>query len=828
MPAASPGSRRTRGGSGGFSGHCGRSDGVCIGTGIFVLNGCPRGPAARNPEDPHRNDPDAQKQDVRERKPRRMRARMLKYPLLNPCAMSDSLILKVETPTRLKEAGYGRARLDPLAYAELGLTIGSIIEIKGKKTVVAKVFRSDQEDTGRGIVRIDGLTRTSAGVSIGDSVTVRRIEPPKAQKVVLVPNIPPGSRISMDGRFVDVFRNNLIGRAVCPDLDITVPNVSLMGNRSVFKVQSCVPSGPVVISDGTEIRVLDSPGKGKSQGTQEESGFGRDNRTTTYDDIGGLDEELKRIREMIELPLKHPELFDRMGISAPKGVLLYGPPGTGKTLIAEALANESGASILTIKGPEIMGKFYGESEERLRSIFAQAERKSPSIIFIDEIDSIAPNRNRIEGEVERRVVAQLLTLMDGMGGRGNVIVIGATNQEDTIDPALRRPGRFDREIEIGIPNRDGRRSILDVHTRTMPLDTDVDVDALARMTHGFVGADLAALCREAAMKCLARHVDRIDPEKPVPAELLESMKVGMGDFQRAFGEVEPSGMREVSAEIPKVTWDDIGGLDNIRKELREILIPGEEKKDFERLGISAGKGVLLYGPPGTGKTLIAKAVANESGSNFLLVNGPELMNKYVGQSEENLRKIFKRARQMAPSVIFFDELDSLAPRRNGDETSRVADNMVAQLLTALDGVEQLNDVLVMAATNRPDMVDPAVLRPGRIDRMMLVGKPDAEARLGILKVHTHRMPLDKDVDLAHIADVTDGYVGADLFALCREAGFNAYREDHSIETVCMRHFEKALETVGPSVDDMSYKTYTEMATKARSSRDRWGGNPFYS
>ncbi|MDY7060382.1 MAG: CDC48 family AAA ATPase [Methanomethylophilus alvi] len=742
--------------------------------------------------------------------------------------MSDSLTLKVETPTRLKEAGYGRARLDPVAYAELGLTIGSIIEIKGKKTVVAKVFRSDPEDSDKGIVRIDGLTRTSAGVSIGDNVVVRRIDPPRALKVTLSPNIPPGSRISIDDKFIDVFKNNLIGRAVCPGLDITVPNVSLMGNRSVFKVQGCSPAGAVIISDMTEIRVLDSPGKGKNQGSAEEPGFGRDNKITTYDDIGGLDEELRRIRDMIELPLKHPELFDRMGISAPKGVLLYGPPGTGKTLIAEALANESGASFLTIRGPEIMGKFYGESEERLRSVFAQAEKSSPSIIFIDEIDSIAPNRNNIEGEVERRVVAQLLTLMDGMGGRGNVIVIGATNQEDSIDPALRRPGRFDREIEIGIPNRDGRKSILDVHTRTMPLDEDVDIDAIARMTHGFVGADLAALCREAAMKCLARHMDRFDLEKPVPTELLEKMRVDMDDFLRAFSEVEPSGMREVSVEIPKITWDDIGGLDGIRNELREVLLPGEEKKDFERLGISAGKGVLLYGPPGTGKTLIAKAVANESGSNFILVNGPELMNKYVGQSEENLRKVFKRARQMAPSVIFFDELDSLAPRRNGEESSRAADNMVAQLLTALDGVEQLNNVLVVAATNRPDMVDPAVLRPGRIDRMILVGKPDTEARLGILKVHTKKMPLGKDVDLAHIAEVTDGYVGADLFSLCREAGLNAYREDHAIESVCLRHFEKAMEIVRPSVDDMTYKAYTEMASKARNNRDRWSNTQFYS
>lgn len=739
--------------------------------------------------------------------------------------MSKSLVLKVAGQKRLNEAGYGRARLDPDAYTQLGLNIGCIVQIKGKKTVVAKVFRSADADRGTGVIRIDGLTRTSAGVSIGETVTVSRIDPPKAVKVTLVPNIPPGERIAIDERSFDVFRNNLIGRAVISGLDVMVPNVSLMGTRSSFRVQSTSPAGAVIISERTEVRVLESSGKGKSQ--TKDSAVGRDHKITTYDDIGGLDEELGRIREMIELPLKHPELFERMGISAPKGVLLYGPPGTGKTLIAEALANESGANFFSIKGPEIMGKYYGESEERLRAVFDAADKASPSIIFIDEIDSIAPSRQDLEGETERRVVAQLLTLMDGLGGRGNVIVIGATNEENIIDPALRRPGRFDREIEIGIPNRDGRRAILDVHTRSMPLDKDVDLDGLARATHGFVGADLEALCREAAMKCLGRYMADMDLDKPVPVEFLEKMRVSEADFQKALGEVEPSGMREVSVEIPKVTWDDIGGLNDIRRELKEILLPGEEKKDFERLGISAGKGVLLYGPPGTGKTLIAKAVANESGSNFILVNGPELLNKYVGQSEENLRKVFKRARQMAPSIIFFDEIDSLVPRRGGSDYSRASDNLVAQLLTALDGVEQLKNVLVIAATNRPDMVDPAVLRPGRIDRMILVGKPDEKARLSILKVHTKKMPLARDVSLAHLAEITDGYVGADLFALCREAGLAAYRENHKIEKVHIRHFEAAMEIIRPSVDENTYNAYSEMAAKAKNDRDRWSGSTYY-
>jgi transitional endoplasmic reticulum ATPase len=735
-----------------------------------------------------------------------------------------SAILRVDAPRRIKEAGYGRARLDPEMYSGLGLSIGDIIRITGKNVAVARVFRSDPEDAGTGVIRIDGLTRTSAGVSIGENVKVERAALENAKSVVLAPNIPPGTHIAIDDRFVAIFKNNLMGRPVVKNLDITVPNVSLMGNRSVFRVVSAVPAESI-IAEETELEIRSSPAPA---GGDKKRRYGRGSKCTTYDDIGGLDDELRRIREMIELPLKHPELFERMGISAPKGVLLYGPPGTGKTLIAEALANESGASFYTIRGPEIVGKYYGESEEHLREIFEQAEKTAPSIIFIDEIDSIAPKREDADSETERRIVAQLLTLMDGMGGRGNVIVIGATNQEDSIDPALRRPGRFDREIEIGIPNLEGRRSILDVHTRLMPLDDDVNIDDLAHATHGFVGADLAALCREAAMKCLGRFMKDYDLEKTVPPEVLEKIKVTSDDFTAALSEVEPSGMREVSVEVPKVTWDDIGGLDDIRREMTEVLMPGEERKDFERLGISAGRGVLLYGPPGTGKTLIAKAMANQADANFILVNGPELFSKWVGQGEENLRKVFKRARQMAPSIIFFDEIDALAPRRGGDESGRFADSMVAQLLTALDGVEQLKNVLVIGATNRPDMIDPAVLRPGRIDRMILVGKPDAKARLAILKVHTRSMPLDDDVDLKKLAHKTEGYVGADLATVCREAGLAAYREDHSIEKVAARHFEKALQMVRPSVDDNTYRAYEEMAAQARSSKKGdWGGNGLY-
>ncbi len=741
--------------------------------------------------------------------------------------MVETLTMKVEQPKRINEAGFGRARLDPEAYAQLGLSIGSVIEITGKKTVVAKVFRSDAEDEGTNLIRIDGLTRTSAEVSLGENVKVRRCEPQKAEKVVLEPKISENSRITVDKGLVEIFKNNLISRPVMSGMDLMIPNVSLMGNRSIFNVVSTMPLGPVLISSVTELVILETPQKHKKSQKSEEGGIGRENKNTTYDDIGGLNDELKRIREMSELPLKHPELFERMGISAPKGLLLYGPPGTGKTLIAEALANESGASFFSIRGPEIMSKYYGESESKLRTLFSTAEKNSPSIIFLDEIDSIAPNRDNAFGEQERRVVAQLLSLMDGMGGRGNVIVIGATNREDSIDPALRRPGRFDREIEIGVPNRVGRESILSVHTRNMPLADDVDLNVLSRMTQGFVGADLAALAREAAMKCLSRNMMKLDLDAPIPAEMLESMKVTMIDFTNALGEVEPSGMREVAIEVPKVTWEDIGGLDQIRDELHDTLLPDEDGKGFERLGIEPGKGVLLYGPPGTGKTLIAKAVANESGANFILVNGPEIASKWMGESEQAIRKIFKRAKQMAPSIIFFDEIDSIAPRR-GSEDSESWERVVAQLLTSLDGVEQLTHVLVMAATNRADMIDPALLRPGRIDRMIYVGKPDREGRLNILKVHTRKMPLAENVDLGHIADLTDGFVGADLFALCREAGITAYRRDKNTETVTWDDFEAALQTVKPSVNDQTEALYEKMGSEIKKRKDRWSDAPLYN
>ncbi len=733
--------------------------------------------------------------------------------------MTGSIVLRVAMAQRQSEAGYGRARIDNGSRAALGVDIGDTIEIVGKRAVVAKVFKCDVENEGKGMIFIDGLTRTSAGVSVDESVTVRRCDPKLAEQVVLAPNIPEGKTIRFEPGIEEMFLKGLMARPLVSGTDLIVPNIALMGNRSIFTVVSTVPQGPVIVSGSTRIVLKDGNAK------KEKAKGASARQQITYDDVGGLDDELKRIREMIELPLKHPELFDRLGIGAPRGVLLYGPPGTGKTLIAEAVANESGASLFSVRGPEIMGQYYGQSEERLRDIFQEASQNTPSIVFLDEIDSIAPNRDSVYGEVERRVVAQLLTLMDGLGDRGNVIVIGATNREDSIDPALRRPGRFDREIEIGVPGRKGRRDILDVHTRDMPLDASVDLDALAAMTQGFVGADLAALCREAAMHCLSSRMREMDLDKPVPSQILENMKVGMDDFTEALNDVEPSGMREVLVEIPKVSWSDVGGLDDVRREISEMLVPEEGNSAYDRLGIRPGKGVLLYGPPGTGKTLIAKAVANESGTNFISVNGPEVASKWLGESERAIRQIFKRAKQMAPCIIFFDEIDSIAPVRGAGDSSSW-ERVVAQLLTSMDGVESMKNVTVMAATNRPDMIDPALLRPGRFDSLILVGKPDEASRLAILKVQARDMPLE-GVDLGHIASVTDGYVGADLAALCREAALCAYRRDHGAERVTSADFSAALERVGPSVDDAILKGYANMGRDMKKRRTGWDNVPFY-
>lgn len=728
--------------------------------------------------------------------------------------MVDSVELKVGMTQNQSEAGLGRARIDSETRSRLGLEVGDVIEIVGKRSVAAKVFKGAFDDEGKGILRIDGITRTNAGVSVDETVKVRRCDPAIADKITLAPNIPAGKKIKFEDGMEDLFRKGLMNRPLVKGNDIIIPNIALMGNRSPFTVVSTAPSGIVVVGESTEVII------NESSKVTEESYLGQ----ITYDDVGGLEDELHKIREMIELPLKHPELFDRLGISAPKGVLLYGPPGTGKTLIAKAVANESGAAFFAIQGPEIMGRYYGQSEERLRNIFEQAEENAPSIVFLDEIDSITPNRDSVHGEVERRVVAQLLTLMDGLSGRGDVIVIGATNRENAVDPALRRPGRFDREIEIGVPGRSARKDIIEVHLRGMPIEKDVDIDALAGMTQGFVGADLASLAREAAMKCLSRKMPEFELDKPIPQPVLESMRVTMDDFTAALSDIEPSGMREVLVEIPKVKWTDVGGLDNVKNEIREVFIPSEDPKAFERLGISPGKGILLYGPPGTGKTLIARAVASESGINFISVNGPEIASKWLGESEKAIRQIFKRAKQMAPCIIFFDEMDSIAPRRGRSDSSW--EKVVNQLLTSMDGVESLKNVMIMAATNRPDMIDPALLRPGRFDKLIYIGLPDLESRLRILEVHSKDMPLF-NTDLLAIAEKTDGYVGADLAALCREAGLTAYRENPKTEFIDKRHFLAALKEIRPSVDSDSLKEYESMGKEIRKRKTSWDDTPFY-
>ncbi|HLF06212.1 MAG TPA: CDC48 family AAA ATPase, partial [Thermoplasmata archaeon] len=566
------------------------------------------------------------------------------------------------------------------------------------------------------------------------------------------------------------------------------------------------PRGIAQIVESTDIIIKDEPVK--------ESEVQRPH--TSYEDIGGLKEELRRVREMIELPLKHPELFERLGIDPPKGVLLFGPPGTGKTLIARAVANEAGANFYSIQGPEIMSKYYGQSEERLREKFQEAEQNPPAVLFIDELDSIAPKRDEVQGEVERRVVAQLLTLMDGLSSRGNLIVIAATNREDAIDPALRRPGRFDREIEIGVPDRVGRKEILMIHSRGMPIeDGDAEekdklLDELAQLTHGFVGADMAALCREAAMKTLRRYLPEIDLEKPVPNEVLEKMRVMKHDFHEALREVEPSSLREVFIEIPRVSWSDVGGLDDVKDQLREVVeLPLTNPAAFKQVGIKPVRGVLLYGPPGTGKTMLAKAVAHESQANFISIKGPEVISKWVGESEKGVRMIFRKAKQAAPSIIFLDELDAVASRRGSGNDSGVTERVVNQLLTSMDGIEGMEGVVIIGATNRPDMIDPALLRPGRFDRVIFVPPPDEKSRLAILKVHTKDMPLGADVVLEDLAKKLESYSGADLNGLVREAGMAAIRE-RSVKVV-MRHFDVALKKVGGSCDPETVKYYQSMA-----------------
>jgi len=702
---------------------------------------------------------------------------------------------------RQRDIGRKIARVDSRAIRELNLSPGDLVEINGKRTTIAIVWPPYKEDDGMGLIRIDGEVRRNAGVSVGEYVRISKANAKPATKIVLAPY----ETLPFVGDFARIVKSQLLNLPVMKGDTVVVP---ILGMGIELKVTSTAPTHAVIVSENTVVEVSTSPVKRLEETTG-----------VTYEDIGGLHEELQRIREMIELPLKHPELFRHLGIDPPKGVILYGPPGTGKTLIAKAIANETGAHFISINGPEIMSKFYGESEARLREVFQEAEQNAPSIIFIDELDAIAPKRSEVTGEVERRVVSQLLALMDGLKGRGQVIVIGATNRIEAIDPALRRPGRFDREIRIGVPDRNGRKEILQIHTRRMPISEDVDLDEIADITHGFTGADLAALCREAAMNALRRFLPRIDLEKEViPAEILEQLKVTREDFANALRMIQPSALREVILEIPNIKWEDVGDLQSVKQELKEAVEwPLKYPEVFKRLGIRPPRGILLYGPPGTGKTLLAKAVATESEANFISVKGPEVLSKWVGESEKAVREIFRKARETAPCIIFFDELDAIAPRRGLHADAGVTDRIVNQLLTEMDGIQTLKGVVVIGASNRPDILDPALLRPGRFDRVIFVPPPDVDGRYQIFQIHTREMPLSDDVDLSKLAAMTEGYTGADIEAVCREAAIIAMRENINIEKVSMRHFIMALEKIKPSITPEQKREYERILTEFKKS-----------
>jgi transitional endoplasmic reticulum ATPase len=675
---------------------------------------------------------------------------------------------------------------------KLNLTSGDVIEITGTKKTVALVWPGYEEDSGKGLIRMDGYTRNNAGVSIDDQVTVNKITAKPAQQVVL------GFTEPIQVMGIETYLYEYLQGRVLTRGD-SIP-LNIMGTRVELVVTEVRPPAPaLVVGERTEIKVSEKVAKEAPKGI----------RRVTYEDIGGLRDEIQKVREIIELPLRHPELFVRLGVEAPKGVLLHGPPGTGKTLLARAVANESNANFYTIGGPEIISKFYGESEERLREVFKQAQDNAPSIIMIDEIDSIAPKREEVTGEVEKRVVSQLLSLMDGMQARGKVVVLGITNRVNALDPALRRPGRFDREIEIGIPDRKGRLEILQIHTRGMPLDKNVNLESFANRTHGFVGADLEALCKEAAIRALRRILPDIDLEaESIPAKVLSKLIVETKDFEEAIKEVQPSALREVLIEVPNVKWSDIGDLADLKQQLMQAVEwPLKYPELFAKSGAKPPKGILLYGPPGTGKTMLAKAIANESEANFISVKGPELLSKWVGESESGVREIFRKARQAAPTVVFFDEIDAIAPvRGSGQGDTNVTERVVSQLLTELDGLEELQRVVVLAATNRPDIIDTALLRAGRFDRILEVPTPDKKGRLDILKIQSAKTPLAADVDLENIAEKTDGYTGADLAALVSTAVMLALEQHvekyktvdeiskHAGEVkVTSKHFEKSLE-----------------------------------
>ena len=768
----------------------------------------------------------------------------------------EETVLKVAEAFQ-QDVGYGRARIDHQTRMELDLSIGDVIEIEGSKKTASVVWRAHPTDEGKKIIRVDNLTRKNAGTGLGDSVKIKRADVKIANSVSLAPLISKGQQIQFGKGIEVLIKKGLLKRPLAKGDSIIVPGIALFGSALPFIIIDTKPSGIILISENTIVNVKEEAAKDlEPEGPR-----------VSYEDIGGLKDELEKVKEMIQLPIKHPKIFNRLGIDPPKGVLLHGPPGTGKTLIAKAVANESGASFYTINGPEIMSKFYGQSEENLRKIFEDAEKNAPSIIFIDEIDAIAPKRSEVHGEVERRVVSQLLTLMDGLKGRGKLIVIGATNIPDAMDPALRRPGRFDREIRIDAPDRKGRKEILQIHTRGMPLSDDCDLDQLAEITYGFVGADLAALAREAAMSALRRYLPEIDLEKAIPLEVLEKMEVTMEDFKNAHRGIEPSAMREFFVEVPKVTWNDVGGLEEIKQSLREsVEWPLTQPEVFSRMGIEPPRGILLYGPPGTGKTLLAKAVANESKANFISIKGPEVMSKWVGESEKAIRELFKKAKQVAPTIVFLDEIDSIAPRRGAYSGSHVTESVVNQILTSIDGLESMEGVVIIGATNRPDILDPSLLRPGRFDRLILTPAPDFESRLKIFRIHTRNMPLKVTNEETKIIEIestknselidilkkgtsrevlskkqldelkkdridikqvfkqmsptdklyywlalkTEGFSGADIEGLCREAAMIALRNNIKTKEVSKKYFDEALLKSRASINDEIIKYYEKI------------------
>jgi transitional endoplasmic reticulum ATPase len=702
---------------------------------------------------------------------------------------------------RQRDVGRGIARIDQRTMQKLGISAGDVIEIVNKRTTSAIAWPAYSEDQNRDIIRIDGFTRKNSGVAINEYVVIR---PAKVKTALSLTLAPVDMRLNVDEDFTNFVRNRLMERTLVEG-DTTL--VMMLGHAIPFTVSKTRPHGIIKVTTETRLTILNEP-------APEGKGLPR----TTYEDIGGLQGEIQRVREMVELPLRHPELFQRLGIEPPKGVLLHGPPGCGKTLLARAVANESEANFYSINGPEIMSKFYGESEARLREIFQQAQQNAPSIIFVDELDAIAPKREEVTGEVERRVVAQLLALMDGLSGRGNVIVIGATNRPGALDPALRRPGRFDREIEISVPDKKGRYEVLQIHTRGMPLSQDVDLQKLSSITHGYTGADLSALGRETAMKALRRYLPQINlEEERIPPAVLEKMEVTMDDFNGAYKEVTPTAMREVYIEVSTVHWDDIGGLDEVKQHLKEAVEwPIKTPEIFTKLGIRPPKGILLYGPPGCGKTLLARAVATESEANFISIKGPEVFSKWVGESEKAIREVFRKARMAAPAVIFLDEIDSLTPRRGmGMSDSGVSERVISQLLTEMDGITSLQDIVVVAATNRPDMVDSAVLRPGRFDRLIYVPEPDEKSRLQIFKLYTKGMPIANDVDLNPLTTATKYYSGADIESLCREAAMHALRRDINSREVTMKDFQDALKEMGPSITPDMEKWYKSFMQQIR-------------